>query len=223
MLHSDTLSFLRDLAEHNTRDWFNENRSRYDAAKQNISDVLDQLLEGLGQMDEGLLGVTAKESMFRIFRDTRFSKNKAPYKTNMGGWMTQGGRKAPYAGYYLHVEADGKSFLAGGVYHPQGNILKAIREAIDYDGEEMQKIITSKAFKDHFGEMGGSKVKTTPRGYKKDHPHIDLLRHKDFLMDVQVDDKTLTSEGFVDHALSVFKQMVPLNNYLNKAITEIAE
>ena len=223
MIHADTLSFLSELADNNTRDWFNENRKRYDAAKKNVTETLDQLLEGLSQMDEGLLGLTAKDCMFRIFRDTRFSKNKAPYKTNLGGWMARDGRKSPFAGYYLHVEPGGKSFLAGGVYHPQGEVLRSIREAIDYDGELMREIIGSKDFKEQFGEMGGSKVKTSPKGYSKDHPDIDLLRHKGFLMSVNVSDEYLTSEDFVSKALEVYHDMTPLNNYLNRAITEVVE
>lgn len=223
MIHSETLSFLRDLADNNQRDWFNEHRKRYEAAKENITEVIDRLLEGLVQVDEGLEGVSAKQSMFRIFRDARFSKNKDPYKTNLGGWMAPGGRKSPFAGFYLHVQPDGKSFLAGGVYRPQSNVLAAIREAIDYDGEEMRKVITAADFKEQFGEMGGDKLKTAPKGYPKDHPHIDLLRHKSFLMDVPLSDADLTSEGFVDHALGIFAHMGPLNNYLNKAIREIEE
>lgn len=222
MVNASTVSFLRDLSENNDRDWFDANRKRYEAAKKDVAGVINRLLEGMVLFDERLAGLTAKDSMFRIFRDTRFSKNKAPYKNNLGGWMAPSGRKSPFAGYYLHIQPGGQSFLAGGVYHPESQVLKAIREAIDYDGEKMQAIIQSAAFKQYFGEMGGETLKTSPKGYDKDHQFIDLLRHKSFLMQSDLSDADLVAEDFVERTLDVFKQMLPLNNYLNKAIEELS-
>lgn len=137
--------------------------------------------------------------------------------------MARGGRKSPFAGYYLHIEPGGNSFLAGGVYHPESKILKAIREGIDYDADSLREIIGSSNFKKQFGELGGSKVKTSPRGYAKDHPAIDLLRHKDFLMQRNLIDAELAADDFVENALQVFADMVPLNNYLNLSVREAVE
>lgn len=222
MIASSTLQFLLDVAENNNRDWFNENRKVYEAAKKDIESVVAELIAGLVKHEPDFAGLEAKKSMFRIFRDARFSANKAPYKTNMGAWMARGGRKSPFAGFYLHLQP-GASFLAGGVYHPESKILKGIREGIDYDAQSLRDIITDKTFVNRFGEMEGDKVKTSPKGYSKDHPAIDLLRHKSFLMSVNVSDDEITSSDFVSKALEIYADMVPLNQYLNRAIAEVAE
>lgn len=222
MIASSTLQFLLDVAENNNRDWFNENRKVYEATKKDIESVVAELIAGMVKHEPEFAGLEAKKSMFRIFRDARFSANKAPYKTNMGAWMARGGRKSPFAGFYLHIQP-GASFLAGGVYHPESKILKGIREGIDYDAQSLRDIITNKAFVNRFEEMTGDKVKTSPKGYSKDHPAIDLLRHKSFLMSVNVSDEELTHSDFVSNALDIFADMVPLNQYLNRAIAEVVE
>ena len=222
MIQSATLQFLNDLSDNNERDWFKANKKVYDAAKKNIESVVSEVISGLVQYEPDFSSMEAKKAIFRIFRDTRFSNNKAPYKTNMGAWMARGGRKSPFAGFYLHIEP-GKSFLAGGVYNPESKVLKAIREGIDYDAQSLRDIIESKSFKNAFGEMEGAKVKTSPKGYSKDHPDIDLLRHKSYLMSVNLTDEEIMAEDFVSNALSVYANMVPLNNYLNQAIGEVVE
>lgn len=222
MIHSSTLQFLVGVAENNNRDWFNENRKSYEAAKKNIESVVSELIGGLVPYEPDFSGLEAKKTMFRIFRDARFSANKDPYKTNMGAWIARGGRKSSYAGFYLHIQP-GASFLAGGVYRPESKVLKAIREGIDYDAQSLRDIISSEAFVNQFGEMGGDKVKTSPKGYSKDHADIDLLRHKSFLMSKNISDDEITSEDFVQKALEVYKDMVPLNGYLNKAIAEVVD
>ena len=222
MIQSATLQFLNDLSENNEREWFKANKKAYDAAKKNIESVVSEVISGLVQYEPDFGSMEAKKAIFRIFRDTRFSNNKAPYKTNMGAWMARGGRKSPFAGFYLHIQP-GNSFLAGGVYHPESKVLKAIREGIDYDAQSLRDIIESKAFKAQFGEMEGEKVKTSPKGYSKEHPDIDLLRHKSYLMSRNLSDEEIMAEDFVANALAVYADMVPLNTYLNKAIGEIVE
>ena len=223
MISENTLAFLNDLKGNNHREWFEENRGRYENAKKNVKEVVDTLIEQLIEVDEGLKGISAQKSVFRIFRDVRFSKNKAPYKTNMGAWMAPGGRKSPFAGYYLHIEPGGGSFLAGGVYHPASNILKSIREGIDYDAASLRKIIQASDFKDNFGELKGDKLKTAPKGYPKDHPDIDLIRHKDFIVSKYISDELIISDNFLNSAITVYKALYPLNQYLNQAIGEATE
>lgn len=223
MIQPATVEFLADLKENNDREWFAENKKAYQAAKDNLEEVVAQIILGLVPYEPEFANLEAKKSIFRIFRDARFSKNKAPYKPNMGAWMTRGGRKSPYAGFYLHVEPGGNSFLAGGVYHPESKILKAIREGIDYDAGSLREIIADPIFIKQFGEMEGEKVKTSPKGYSKDHPALDLLRHKSFLMSQNLSDAKLVENDFVEKALKVFHAMIPLNNYLNLSVAEAAE
>lgn len=223
MLNKETLRFLEELTDNNVREWFDENRDRYQTAKADVAQLVEQLIAGITEFDGGLVGTEAKKSMFRIFRDVRFSKNKAPYKTNMGAWMARDGRKSPWAGYYLHIEPGGKSFLAGGCYMPPSPILKGIREAVDYEPEALRAIIADAAFQEKFGELEGAKLKTAPKGYDKELPHIDLLRHKSFVVSQPLSDKMLTSKNFIAHAQEVYQAMLPLNTFLNKAIGEVVE
>ena len=221
MLNPNTIAFLTELEAHNERTWFDENRARYQAAKKDITQNVNHLLAGLAEFDPRFGEVEAKHCMFRIFRDVRFSKNKAPYKTNMGAWMAPGGRKSIYAGYYLHIEPGGKSFLAGGSYMPESKVLKGIREAIDYEPQTLRDILAAPAFKSTYGEMEGEQLKTAPKGYPKDHEAIDLLRHKSFVASKHLDDAELTSEGFVKMALETYTALRPFNDFLNKAIGEV--
>lgn len=220
MLQQKTLDFLADLRENNTREWFELNRKRYEAAKKDVEQGVNLLLSGVANFDESLQGLEAKSVMFRIFKDVRFSKDKSPYKTNMGAWMAGGGKNSISAGYYLHIEACDKSFLAGGSYMPPANVLKAIREAIDYDQEGLLEILNAKSFVKNFGKLGGETLKTTPKGYDKDHPAIDLLRHKSFVVSHPITDKELVAPGFVNAAIKVFETMQPLTIFLNRAIAE---
>lgn len=220
MLQQKTLDFLLGLRDNNNRDWFETNRKQYEAGKKDIEQVVNQLIEGIAQFDKGLQGLEAKHVMFRIFKDVRFSKDKSPYKTNLGAWMAGGGKNTVNAGYYLHVEPGDKSFLAGGSYMPPANVLKAIRDAIDYDHEGLRDILAHKDFGKYFGKLEGETVKTTPKGYEKDHPAIDLLRHKSLVVSHYLSDKELSTPGFVERALTVYKAMHPLTTYLNRAIAE---
>lgn len=220
MLQKQTLDFLAALREHNHREWFEANRKLYEAAKKDVEQVVNKLLSGLVAIDASLQGLEAKSVMFRIFKDVRFSKDKSPYKTNMGAWMAGGGKNTVNAGYYLHVEPDGKSFLAGGSYMPPANVLKAIREAIDYDHEGLREILAAKEFVRLFGKLEGETVRTTPKGYEKDHPAIDLLRHKSLVVSHYFSDKDLLSADFIEKALGIYREIAPLNAFLNRAIAE---
>jgi uncharacterized protein (TIGR02453 family) len=138
MVKKTTLEFLSDLTDNNQREWFEANKKRYEAAKKDVAALVGELISGITSFDGNLAGLEAKDTLFRIFRDVRFSHDKSPYKNNMGAWMARGGRKSLFAGYYLHIEAGDKSFLAGGSYMPEAPVLKAIREAVDYQPEDFK-------------------------------------------------------------------------------------
>lgn len=215
MLQKASIDFLKDLKKNNNREWFADNKSRYETAKEDVLQLAGQLIDGIKSFDPSIGDLDPKKCTFRIYRDVRFSKNKDPYKTNMGAYMVKGGKKSGNGGYYLHVEPDG-CFLGGGMYGPAGPLLKKIRQEIDYNEDEFRGIIGSDTFKKHFEELHGSQLKTAPKGYPKDHQAIDLLKYKDFLATENITAKALTSKGFVKQALTSFEAMMPLIHFLNR-------
>lgn len=218
MITSATLDFLTELAAHNERTWFEANKKRYEAAKKEVAATVDALIAGMTAHDANLAGLEGKQSLFRIFRDVRFGHDKSPYKTNMGAWMAQGGRKSIFAGYYLHIEPGGKSFLAGGSYMPEAPVLKAIRDDIDYQPEVFQAIVEAPQFKAYFGKLEGETLRTAPKGYAKDHPGIEFLKHKSFVVTRHLSDADVRAPGFIQEAVATYAAMVPLTAFLNRAI-----
>ncbi len=159
----------------------------------------------------------AKDCVFRIYKDVRFSKDKTPYKSNFGASINPGGKKSLVAGYYLHLEP-GASFLAGGVYMPQPDMLNAIRQEIDYNTDAFLKILKSASFKKFFkGLDEDDKLKTAPKGFEKDHPHIELLKNKHFIVSYPLSDKQLGEKNADTTILAGFKAMQPFLEYLREA------
>lgn len=212
------LSFLTDLSANNNREWFDENRSRYQEAKTLFEQFTDLLIYEIGQFDSGVHGQRAKDCIFRIIRDVRFSNDKRPYKTNFGAYIAQGGRKSDYSGYYFHLAPD-ECFLAGGSYMPSAEQLKNIREAIVDDPEFFKSIITNDDFVHHFGELQGEKVKTYPRGFDKDFPDLDLIKFKQYFVSRKISTDLLQSENLIPEAMETYKALKPLNDFINDVTT----
>lgn len=210
----EVMTFLRELAQNNNREWFNDHKKQYKKAHNQFLDFVQELIFGINQFDD-LGPLSAKECTFRIYRDVRFSGNKNPYKENMGGYIARGGRRSGLAGYYLHVQP-GESFLAGGQYAPTKEQLAAIRESIVEDSAPLREVIAAEGFKKYFGSLSGDQVKTAPRGYKLDHPEIDLLRYKNFVVIHKLTDEQVLDPNLHAYALEVFQHLKPLNNCLNK-------
>src|SRR3546814_892993 len=174
MLKNKTFSFLRQLAENNNRDWFAANKSIYLDARADTEMFTASLIGEASRFDPTLAGLAPKDCLFRIYRDTRFSKDKTPYKTHMGLWLCPEGRNANGPGYYLHI-APGGSFLAGGYWMPEATHLKAIRQEIDYNSGELKRIINAPSFRKLYKGLDTEhSLKTAPQGYPKDHPEIEL-------------------------------------------------
>lgn len=219
MISKDTIKFLKDLKKNNNRDWFNDNKPRYQAAHEEFIEFVDSLIAEIVKFDPSIGHHKAKDCVFRIYRDVRFSKNKDPYKTNMGAHITSAAKRSDIhtrAGYYIHIEP-GASMMGGGAYMPKGEWLKAIREEIAWEPDELKKILNSKEFIEYFGEMQGEQLKRAPKDYPIDHPQIELLRYKSFLAMHHLDDKTITSKGFLKHAVAVSKALYPFDQWLNKS------
>ncbi len=215
-IKKSTLDFLTTLKCNNNREWFNANRPFYSEAKDNFESMVQEIINKIILFDPIMRGLEAKSCVFRINRDIRFSKDKSPYKTHFGAFIVRGGKKNgdKFAGYYFHIEP-GKSIMVGGAYTPPSPWLSAIREKISDNHDEFIKITNSKDFIKYFGKIDGEKLKTSPKGYTSDHPYIELLRFKSYLVVNEVSDKMALSKDFLDHVLNVYQAMKPLNDYLN--------
>ena len=214
------LDFLSQLEENNNREWFQRNKKQYDEAKSEVESFVNSIIPGLAKFDEAVKYVEAKDCMFRIFRDVRFGKDKSPYKINMGAWITRSGRKSPGPGYYIHLQPGG-SFLAAGVYMPEPDQLKKIRNEIYYNVTEFKSILNEKNLKKYNASLlENDKVKMAPRDFPKDFPEIDLLKYKHYTLSYPVADEMVASEHFNEIVLRSFKTMHPFNMFLRRALDE---
>lgn len=215
------MGFLHDLRMNNNRDWFKSNKARYELAKEETEVFLDALIKKISKFDPSVSHHTGKSTMFRIYRDVRFSKDKSPYKSHFGAHITGALKKSEIhsrAGYYIHI-SPGDTMLAGGAYMPTGPWLKTIRKQIAEDASPLKKILANKTFKKYFDKIEGEQLKTAPKGYPKDHPEIELLRYKSFLATHHCEDLEVVGGDFLSHATKVFKALYPFDEYLNEAIS----
>jgi len=216
LITKSTLDFLTEVKCNNNRDWFNANRPKYLEAKENFEVFVQEIIDKIVLFEPIMKGLEAKTCVYRINRDIRFSNDKSPYKSHFGAFIVRGGRKNGdrFAGYYFHVEP-GASIMAGGAYMPPMPWLTAIREKISDYPDEFIKITKSKDFIKYFGKLDGDKLKTAPKGYPSDHPNIELLKYKSYLVVNEAPDKLVLSNDYQDHVINVFKAMKPLNDFLN--------
>lgn len=214
---SQLFSFLNDLAANNNRPWFEENKKRYEAARKEAEGVLEACIGEIGKFED-LGPLKAKDTMFRIYRDVRFSKNKDPYKLNFSGMIAREGRKAMVGfGYYVHFQP-GESFMAAGVYEPNPEQLARIRQEIDYNSEEIHQILSQPEFQSMFGQIQGNQLKTAPKGYPKDHPDIALLRYTQFYCMTSFRDEEVLSPDFPIELARRCRIIRPFLEFLNRAI-----
>lgn len=220
MISENILQFLYQLSQNNNRDWFHANKDLYNKAKKEFEIVIDLLMHEIGKFDKDIAVLLPKDCIFRIFRDIRFSNDKTPYKTNFGAYMSKGGRKLSYAGYYFHIEPPDEFFLAGGIYMPPSAVLRSIRNDIYINIDEFKEIINNTQFKKEFGSFREDKLAAAPRGFSKDFPDIELLKYKHYLVIKELTKDQITNKQFIEYAGSIFQKMYPLNRFLNTAIEE---
>jgi len=220
MIKAETFDFLKDLAENNNRDWFQDNKIRHDDARSNVLEFVSELIKGLSRIDKTIpADLDPKTCVMRIYRDVRFSLNKTPYKTNFGAGISQNGKNFNGPGYYLHIHPE-ESFIAGGCWMPEADMLKSIRQEIDYSGTDFRAIIASKEFRKYFGEPDQEyKLKTMPKGYTVDHPEIEYLKLKSFTFTHPIKPKDLTRADAAKNILEGFEILHPFMIFLRNAIS----
>jgi uncharacterized protein (TIGR02453 family) len=212
------LSFLKDLSKNNKREWFNENKSHYLDAKNQFEEFINSLIPEIAKFDDEIKNLSAKDCIFRIYNDTRFYKNKPPYKTNMGAFMAKGGKNAGNAGYYFHIEP-GSCFLGGGIYMPQADRLKLIRQEIYYNMDKFISILENKNFKKYFNTIEGEKTSRVPKGFPPDITGVEWLKYKSYTILHTIKPETLSNPNMKKYIIGVFTNMTPLNHFLNFALS----
>lgn len=211
--------FLNELAANNNRDWFNEHRELYETAREEFENLLTALIARISAFDESIRHVRATDCTYRIYRDTRFSQDKTPYKTHLGGYINAKGKKSFHCGYYVHLEP-GSSMLAGGSYCLPSPLLRSIRQAVYDNIEEYRSIVEDPAFSQYFPRVGEEFLKTAPKGFPRDYPYLKYLQCKDYTVACQRPDEFFLRPSFLDDAETIFRQMKRFSDFINFTIDD---
>lgn len=217
MLQKDTFHFLDQLKQNNNKEWMDANRKLYEASKADFEGFVTQIITGLSQLEPMMSELTAKQCVFRLNRDVRFSNDKSPYKTNFGAAFSIGGKKSEHAGFYLHLSLE-ESFIGGGCWMPSPQMLKNIRQEIDYGFQDFSDIINDKKFKKLFPVIKGDALKKAPQGYDTDNPAIEFIKHKSFVVSHPSSMNELTKKNAVEYVVSSFETIQPFVNFLNRGL-----
>lgn len=215
-IQKSTLKFLKNLSANNNREWFSKNKTVYIAAHENMSAFLDDLISEMNAHDH-IENTSGRKSLYRIYSDARFSKDNIPYRPRFAASL-QRATKLLRGGYYLNINP-GKSYIACGFFGPNPDDLKRIRHDISWNSADWKKLLNSKKIKDIFGAMTGEKVVSAPRGFQKDHPAIELLRHKSFVFRHDFTDKEVLDGNFVKEVNRLFKSIRPWFDYMSDVLT----
>ena len=220
MLHPASLSFLKQLQKNNNKPWFEENRNLYENAKADFENFVGEVIVQLGKKDTDIATLNAKKCTFRQHRDIRFSKNKTPFKINMGASFDKGGKNSGLAGYYLHMEPGNSSMAGGGLWMPDAPLLKKIRQEIDYNWEEFSAIVNATAFKKTYGgvSFGEHQLIREPKGYAKENPAIEYLKLKSFVAIRRFTDEEMLEKNLLAKVVSSFSALMPFIRFLNRAL-----
>jgi uncharacterized protein (TIGR02453 family) len=223
MLVPQTLKFLKQLKKNNNKSWFDTHRTQYEAGRIDFSNFIQLLVDAVQKTDTTVTGLTAKDCLFRINRDIRFSRDKTPYKSNFGASIKRGGRKSVFAGYYFHC-SPGSSFAGGGLWIPDAADLKKLRQEIDYNWDEFRAILKEKNFKNIYGDLyQGDDVKlaTMPKGYEKDNPAAGYLKLKSFIAETKIADEELLHASLHKKTVTAFRALQPLLGFINRALEQV--
>jgi uncharacterized protein (TIGR02453 family) len=220
MITKEALQFLTDLIANNNTEWMHTNKKRYENYKKEYHNYIASILNEMKPLDESLELLEVKNCTFRINRDIRFSKDKSPYKTNMGVWLTQNKFRKNSPGYYIHFEK-GNSFIAGGVWCPESDELKKIRKEIAFFHEDLEAIVNDYNFKKEFisiTQNESNSLKNAPKGFEPNHPAIEFLKLKSFTASEKIDDELFTNKDFSKVIAQKLIVLKPLNDFLTRAL-----
>lgn len=214
--------FLKNLSANNNREWFTEHREEYEKARNEFDNLLAAVIARISIFDESIRGVQPKDCTYRIYRDTRFSSDKTPYKTHIGGYINAKGKKSNHCGYYVHLEP-GNCLLAGGSLCLPPNVLKAVRQAIYDNIEEYVSIVEDPKFKKYFPIVGEDFLKTAPKGFPKDFKYVDYLKCKEYVCSYHVPDELFSAPDFLDEVDKSFRQFKRFSDFINYTIDDFEE
>lgn len=220
MITKEAIQFIEDLKVNNNTEWMHANKKRYEDFKVDYQKHIEEVLAEMKPLDKTLEPLEAKNCKFRINRDIRFSKDKRPYKNNIGMWMTQDKNRKNAPGYYIHFEK-GKSFIAAGVWNPEAPELKQIRKEIEFFHDDLEKILSDKNFKKEYGALSieeNNRLKNAPKGFDINHPAIELLKFKSFTASQSIDDKLFSDKDFAKKIAQKLILLKPLNDFLSRAL-----
>ena len=214
------LDFLSQLTVNNNREWFQQNKVWYEKSRKEVEVFVSEMITMISAIDPALQTPAMKDCIFRIFRDVRFGADKSPYKTNFGAFIARGGRKSSNPGYYFHFEP-GKSMLAGGVYMPQPDTLKLLRNEVYYHSDELKGILSKPSFKKYFDQLGDfDKLKKAPKDFPADFPDIDLLKYRSYIVSQEIPDTVVSDpEGYRKLVVEMVRELQPFMAFLNRAIS----
>ncbi len=220
MLQPSTLKFLKDLKKNNNKAWFEKNRVKYLDAKDDFAGFIQKVIEQHGKKDKAIASLQVKDTLFRINRDVRFSKDKSPYKDNMGAYLARGGKKSVFAGYYFHCQP-GRCFMGGGLWMPMPPELSRVRQEIDYNFATFKKITGNKTFKSIYGDLSRDAEYTLsrlPKGYEPGNPATEYLKLKSFVALAPLKESDLVSKDLLKKTLAAFGALQPLVEFINEAV-----
>ena len=220
MLQQSTIKFIRGLKKNNNKEWFEANRQQYEAAKEDFATLVETVIAKHGKKDKDIASLKAKDCIFRINRDVRFSKDKSPYKTNFGASINRGGKKSIFGGYYFHCEP-GQSFVGGGLWMPMPENLKKVRQEIDYNFDELKKTIGNRKFKEVYGDLHkGADISLSklPKGYEANNPATEYLKLKSFIATRPLKDTELTNQNLINEIVEAFEALQPFVKFINRAL-----
>lgn len=219
MIKKETFQFLQEIEDNNNKPWFEKNKARYLAAKEDVLQFISGLLPEIRKI-EPIYEKDLKKYTDRIYRDLRFSKDKTPYKNSISSLIERAPdhKKCPF---YIHFQ-NNNSFVAGGVWQPETELLRKVRQEIDYNGSEFNTIINKKSFCNKFGALSGDSLVRPPKGYEADHPNIELLKLKNYIVQRKFDNSEVTSKSFAKEILATYKEMIPFFNFFDTVKMEVS-
>ena len=209
------LRYLAELSKNNNKTWFEQHRADYEAGRRLFEQFIDIIIDEFRAEDD-LQDLSARDCIGRIYRDIRFSRDKSPYRTNMWATVAPGGKHAPHMGYYIAIQPEGQSIVAGGMWDPSPEQLGKYRQAIHEDAEEFKAIIQARSFVENFGMLEGEKLKTAPQGYDKSHPEIELLKFKQIMAVRHYPDNRVTADDFLSQVITACRAMRPFINFMDQ-------